>query len=80
MLIVSGLATLIGGGAPGSGYAFGRAWEPSDGRWAVALMNADGSSDVIAQVDLGAKAGFVVPLSITLTVVGVADSHPIVHG
>ncbi len=49
-------------------------WEPANGRWAVALMNADGSSDVIAQVNLGARAGFVVPLAIILTVVGAVVS------
>jgi len=56
---------LFGGGALGSGYAFGRAWEPSNGRWAVALMNADGSSHVIAQFNLGATAGFVVPPAVS---------------
>jgi len=37
-------------------------------------MNADGSSDVVAQVDLVAEAGFVVSLAIILTVFGAADS------
>jgi len=49
-------------------------WQPANGRWVVVLMNAAGSSDVIAQVNLGAKAGFVVPPSINLTVVGVLVS------
>jgi hypothetical protein len=47
-------------------------WEPSNGHWAVVLMNADGSTDVIAEVNLGAKAGFVAPLAVILTVVGAA--------
>jgi len=45
-------------------------WEPQDGRWAAVLMNADGTPGVIAEVNLGAKAGFVLPLAISLLVVG----------
>lgn len=49
-------------------------WEPESGRWVAVLMNADGSPTVIAEVNVGAKAGFVLPLAIVLGVIGVVLS------
>lgn len=30
-------------------------WEPANGRWAVVLMNADGTPNVISEVNVGAR-------------------------
>ena len=46
-------------------------WPAKSGRWAAVVMNADGSPGVAADVDVGAKAGFVLPLAIILLAVGV---------
>ena len=45
-------------------------WEAESGRWAAVLMNADGSPAVAADVDVGVKAGIVLPLAIGLMVFG----------
>lgn len=45
-------------------------WEPASGRWAVVLMNADGTPGVISEVNIGAKSGLVLPLAIILGVIG----------
>ena len=45
-------------------------WEATSGRWSVVLMNADGRPGVIADVNVGARAGFVLPLAIIMLGVG----------
>ncbi len=45
-------------------------WEVESGRWVVVVMNADGSPGVSADVEVAAKAGFLLPLAITMMVVG----------
>ena len=46
-------------------------WEATSGRWAAALMNADGAPGLAADVNVGAKAGFILPLSLLMIGVGV---------
>lgn len=41
-------------------------WEATEGRWAAAIVNVAGEPGVVADVEVGAKAGFVLPLAITL--------------
>ncbi len=38
-------------------------WEATSGTWSAVLMNADGSPGVIADINVGAKAAFVLPLA-----------------
>ncbi len=45
-------------------------WTATSGRWAVALMNADGSPGVAAEATVGARAGFVLPLAVVLLGLG----------
>lgn len=45
-------------------------WEATSGRWTAVLMNADGSTGVAADVQVGAKAGVIVPLAIVLGIAG----------
>jgi hypothetical protein len=45
-------------------------WDVAPGRWAVVVMNADGSAGIDAQLELGAKVGFLVPVGVGLTVGG----------
>lgn len=45
-------------------------WELESGSWSVVLMNADGSEGVLADVNVGGKADFILPLAIILLVVG----------
>jgi hypothetical protein len=45
-------------------------WNPSEGTWAVVLMNADASTGVRADVNVGVKAGFVLPAALILLGVG----------
>ena len=47
-------------------------WEATSGSWSAVLMNADGSSGVVADVNVGAKAAFVLPLALTMMGVGAA--------
>ena len=45
-------------------------WSLETGSWSVVLMNVDGSPGVSADVEVGTKAGFVLPLGLTLAGVG----------
>ena len=47
-------------------------WEATAGTWSAVLMNADGSPGVIADLDVGAKAGFILPLSLIVGLIGLA--------
>ncbi len=47
-------------------------WEATEGRWAVVVMNADGSSGVQADIDVGLRVAGALPLAVILTAVGVA--------
>lgn len=53
--------------AGGTGTQTAR-WEPASGKWAVVVMNADGRPGVSADVQLGARVGWVLPLGIALLV------------
>lgn len=55
-------------------------WETEPGRWAVAVMNADGSPGVAAAVDVGVKADVVLPLSVILLAAGLAGAAASVGG
>jgi hypothetical protein len=46
-------------------------WSPTNGRWAVVIMNADGSANVTAAATVEIRAGFLLPLALTLLVIGV---------
>ncbi len=41
-------------------------WEATSGTWSAVLMNADGSPGVIADINVGAKAAFVLPLALIM--------------
>jgi hypothetical protein len=43
---------------------------PSSGSWAVVVMNADGSPGVDVVATVGVRAGFLLPLALTMMVVG----------
>jgi hypothetical protein len=45
-------------------------WDVESGRWAVVVMNADGSAGVDARLELGAKVGFLVPAGVGMTIGG----------
>lgn len=45
-------------------------WEVRNGDWTVVVMNADGSSDVAADVELGMASGAIVPIGIVAIVLG----------
>jgi hypothetical protein len=45
-------------------------WEPEPGRWAVVVMDAEARPGITADVSVGARAGFLVPLAVTLLVLG----------
>ena len=45
-------------------------WTATSGRWAAAVLNADGSPGVAVTMDVGAKSGIIMPLALTLAGVG----------
>ena len=45
-------------------------WAARGGRWSVVVMNADGSPDVSADIEVGARSDAVTPIAITLLVIG----------
>jgi hypothetical protein len=45
-------------------------WNPTDGRWAVVIMNADGSAGITAAAAVEIQAGFLLPLALTLLLLG----------
>lgn len=45
-------------------------WEAEAGTWTVVLMNADGTAGLDAEVLVGAKAGFVLPLAVMMVGLG----------
>jgi hypothetical protein len=45
-------------------------WSPSSGRWSAILMNADGTPGVAADVEVSAKAGFLLPLVVIMLALG----------
>jgi hypothetical protein len=45
-------------------------WEPTGGRWAAMVANADGSPGVAVTMEVGAKSGLVLPIAVALTVLG----------
>jgi hypothetical protein len=46
------------------------AWDATEGRWAAVVMNADGSPGVSADVNVGARMGFLLPLGLTMLGIG----------
>lgn len=46
-------------------------WEARAGRWSVVVMNADGSPDVAADIDVGLRVGFLATLIVVLLASGV---------
>ncbi|MDH4170753.1 MAG: DUF4389 domain-containing protein [Acidimicrobiia bacterium] len=45
-------------------------WDLATGRWKVVVMNADGSPGVAGDLNVGIKAGFLLPLFVTMLVLG----------
>jgi hypothetical protein len=45
-------------------------WDVESGRWAVVVMNADGSAGIDARLQLGAQVDFLVPVGVGMTVGG----------
>jgi hypothetical protein len=49
-------------------------WQPTNGRWAVVVMNADGAPGLDAAATVGVRAGFVLPLALILFGPGVLNT------
>ncbi len=45
-------------------------WSATSGRWAAVVMNADGSPGITASLTVGAKSGLILPIAVTLLVIG----------
>lgn len=45
-------------------------WDARGGRWSVVVMNTDGTANVAADVEVGARAGAVTPVGVTLVSIG----------
>lgn len=45
-------------------------WDARGGRWSIVVMNADGAPGVGADVEFGVRSGAVVPIAVTLLVLG----------
>ena len=45
-------------------------WSPTNGQWAVVIMNADGSAGVYTAATVEVMAGFLLPLALTLLILG----------
>lgn len=45
-------------------------WDTRGGRWSVVVMNADGTADVAADVEVGAHSDAITPIAVTLIVLG----------
>lgn len=58
--------------AQASGEASQRlTWDLEPGRWAIVVMNADATADVVADIELGGRVGYLVPVAIGLVIGGV---------
>jgi hypothetical protein len=45
-------------------------WDPTEGTWTVVLMNSDASAGVLADVNVGVRAGLVLPAALILLGIG----------
>jgi hypothetical protein len=45
-------------------------WDARGGRWTVVVMNADGTPDLAADVEVGVRSDAVTPIAVTLIVLG----------
>ena len=46
-------------------------WHPTNGQWAVVIMNANGSPGITAAATAEIQAGFALPLALTLLIIGI---------
>jgi hypothetical protein len=46
-------------------------WQPTNGQWAVVIMNTNGSAGITAAATVEIQAGFLVPLAVILFVIGI---------
>ena len=45
-------------------------WQATNGQWTAVVMNSDGSPGVVADVEVGLQTGFLVPVGLTLSGLG----------
>lgn len=45
-------------------------WEARGGTWSIVVMNADGASDIISDVEIGARSGAITTIAVALLVAG----------